>query len=189
MMNKANVLNLMKMKEDEEQLVSISQYLLEGKQSLSVGGFDNAQINQIQENKKRRDEHAEIIANTKNLVSGSSDQKQAPQLKTKWAYATDVGPAVQAKRRVVLKDIFNSPFDGSSVKVVNEVKAQTSKQIKKCTAKKNERVAPSIRVEPRIQNRITKDVMFLSWRISHCQIAFKVGSTLAPEDTRFKGMD
>ncbi|GJY79423.1 putative reverse transcriptase domain-containing protein [Tanacetum coccineum] len=35
------------------------------------------------------------------------DQKQTPQSKIKWAYAVDVGPAVQAKRRVVLKDIFN----------------------------------------------------------------------------------
>ncbi|GJW86051.1 reverse transcriptase domain-containing protein [Tanacetum coccineum] len=51
-----------------------AKYLLEGKQSLSVGEFDNAQIKydlgaKIQENKKRRDEHAEIISNTKNPVS------------------------------------------------------------------------------------------------------------------------
>ncbi|GKC69066.1 replication protein A 70 kDa DNA-binding subunit C-like protein, partial [Tanacetum coccineum] len=80
------------------------------------------------------------------------DQKQTPQSKIKWAYAVDVGPAVQAKRRAVLKDIFNNPFNGSSVKVVNGVKAQ----IKKYTAKKNERVAPSIRVEPQMQKRIKK---------------------------------
>ncbi|GJS23311.1 reverse transcriptase domain-containing protein [Tanacetum coccineum] len=49
-----------------------SEDLLEGKQSLSVEGFDNAQIDQIQENKKRRNEHAEIISSTKNPVLGSS---------------------------------------------------------------------------------------------------------------------
>ncbi|PWA93137.1 Zinc finger, RING-CH-type [Artemisia annua] len=89
------------------------------------------------------------------------DQKQALQPKTKRASsdsksATDVAPAVQVKRRAVLKDISNNSFNGSSVKVLNGFKAQTSKQIKKCTAKKNERVAPSIRVDPRIQKRTTK---------------------------------
>ncbi|GJZ80651.1 F-box domain containing protein [Tanacetum coccineum] len=67
-------------------------------------------------------------ARLESLPPVRKDQKQAPQLKTN----TDVGPGVHAKRRAVLKDIFNSPFDGSSVKVVNEVKAQTRKQIKKC---------------------------------------------------------
>nr|GEU62253.1 reverse transcriptase domain-containing protein [Tanacetum cinerariifolium] len=37
-----------------------------------MNGTDNAQIDQIRENKKRRDEHAEIISSTKNPVSGSS---------------------------------------------------------------------------------------------------------------------
>nr|GEV51481.1 cyclin A/B/D/E [Tanacetum cinerariifolium] len=90
------------------------------------------------------------------------DQKQALQPKTKRASsdnksATDAGPAVQAKRRAVLKDISNNPFNGSGIKVANGVKAQTNKQIQKCTAKKNEQVAPSIRVEPGIQKRITKE--------------------------------
>lgn len=88
------------------------------------------------------------------------DQKQALQPKTKRASsdnksATDVAPAVQVKRRAVLKDISNNPFNNSNIKVANGNKA--SKQIKRCTtAKKNERVAPSIRVDPRIQKRTTK---------------------------------
>ncbi|GKC82509.1 hypothetical protein Tco_1138226 [Tanacetum coccineum] len=36
----------------------------------------------------------------------------------------DVGHVVPAKRRVVLKDVSNIPFHGSSIKVVNGVKAQ-----------------------------------------------------------------
>ncbi|GKB68391.1 hypothetical protein Tco_0929803, partial [Tanacetum coccineum] len=75
------------------------------------------------------------------------DQNQALQPKTKRASsdsksAADVGPAVEAKRRVVLKDISNNPFNGSGIKVVNGVKAH----ITKYTAKKDERVAPAIRV-------------------------------------------
>nr|GEV63938.1 ribonuclease H-like domain-containing protein [Tanacetum cinerariifolium] len=61
--------------------------------------------------------------------------------------AADVGPAVEAKRRAVLKEISNNPFKGSSIEVVNEVKAHTSKQITKYTAKKGEQVAPAIREE------------------------------------------
>lgn len=57
------------------------------------------------------------------------DQKQALQLKTKRASsdnksATDVAPAVQAKRRAVLKDVSNNSFNGSGIKVANGVKAQ-----------------------------------------------------------------
>ncbi|PWA50957.1 Cyclin A/B/D/E [Artemisia annua] len=50
------------------------------------------------------------------------DQEQALQPKTKRASsdnksATDVGPAVQAKRRAVLKDISDNPFNRSRIKL------------------------------------------------------------------------
>ncbi|KAI3728195.1 hypothetical protein L6452_16827 [Arctium lappa] len=88
------------------------------------------------------------------------DHKQALQPKTKRASsdnksATDVA-SVQAKRRSVLKDITNNPIGDSSVKVSNGIKALTSKQVKKCTAKKNGRVAPSLRVDSQIQKRKEK---------------------------------
>ncbi|KAJ9549653.1 hypothetical protein OSB04_022196 [Centaurea solstitialis] len=94
--------------------------------------------------------------------SVKQDQKQALQPKTKRALenksATDGASIIQAKRRAVLKDITNNPFEDSSVKASNAIKASTSKQGKRCTAtaKKNGRVAPSLRVHPQIQKRKEK---------------------------------
>ncbi|KAK9076126.1 hypothetical protein SSX86_004459 [Deinandra increscens subsp. villosa] len=87
--------------------------------------------------------------------------KQALQPKTKRASSdnkssTDVAPIVQTKRRAVLKDITNNPFDDSSIKVANGNKVQTSKQVKRCIAKKNDRVAQYISVDPQIQKRKEK---------------------------------
>ncbi|XP_024994596.1 cyclin-A2-1-like isoform X2 [Cynara cardunculus var. scolymus] len=89
------------------------------------------------------------------------DHKQALQPKAKRASsdnksATDVASNVPAKRRAVLKDITNNLFEDSSIKVSNGIKDQTSKQVKRCTGKKNGRVAPSLPVDPQIQKRKEK---------------------------------
>ena len=60
--------------------------------------------------------------------SVKQDNKQALQPKTKRALsdnnsATDVASNVQAKRRAVLKDITNNPFEDSSLRVPNGIKA------------------------------------------------------------------
>ncbi|GJX47616.1 reverse transcriptase domain-containing protein [Tanacetum coccineum] len=72
------------------QMEKILKNLLEGKQSLSVRGFNNAQIYQIQENKKRRDEHAEIISSMKNPVSGSSAEASQRRKKSNYSSFQDL---------------------------------------------------------------------------------------------------
>ncbi|GJV58828.1 hypothetical protein Tco_1464928 [Tanacetum coccineum] len=52
--------------------------------------LDNAQIDQIQENKKRRDEHAEIISSTKNTVSGSSAEASQRRKKSNYSSFQDL---------------------------------------------------------------------------------------------------
>ncbi|XP_024985204.1 cyclin-A2-1-like [Cynara cardunculus var. scolymus] len=68
-----------------------------------------------------------------NSKRGSSDNKPT----------TDVGNGIQSKRRAVLKDVTNMPFDDLNMKVINEIKIQTSKQLRS-TAKKNDMVEPAV---------------------------------------------
>lgn len=84
------------------------------------------------------------------------DHKHTLQPKTKRTSsdnnksATDVAPIVQSKRRAVLKEITNNPFNHSSIKVTDGIKIQISNEVKRCTSKKNDRVvvAPSVCVDP-----------------------------------------
>ncbi|KAI3501713.1 hypothetical protein L1887_29686 [Cichorium endivia] len=84
------------------------------------------------------------------------DHKHTLQPKTKRTSsdnnksATDVAPIVQSKRRAVLKEITNNPFNHSSIKVTHGIKIQISNEVKRCTSKKNDRVvvAPSVSVDP-----------------------------------------
>lgn len=48
-----------------------------------------------------------------NFKRGSSDNK-----------STDAGSRIQSKRRSVLKDVTNIPFDDLNMKVINEIKIQ-----------------------------------------------------------------
>ncbi|GJU77488.1 hypothetical protein Tco_1274558 [Tanacetum coccineum] len=61
-----------------------------GQAKFKCGGFDNAQIDQIQENKKTRDEHAEIISSTKNPVSGSSAEASQRRKKSNYSSFQDL---------------------------------------------------------------------------------------------------
>ncbi|GKE91804.1 hypothetical protein Tco_1572899 [Tanacetum coccineum] len=59
------------------------------------GGGDNAQIEydlgaKIQENKKKRDEHAEIISSTKNPVSGSNAEASQRRKKSNYSSFQDL---------------------------------------------------------------------------------------------------
>ncbi|KAL8226811.1 hypothetical protein R6Q57_016643 [Mikania cordata] len=69
---------------------------------------------------------------------------------------TDVGSNFQFKRRAVLKDVTNTPFNDLKIKVNNEVKVQTSKQTKANVAKKNAMVAPTVYVGHNFQKGIIK---------------------------------
>ncbi|KAJ9555682.1 hypothetical protein OSB04_010296 [Centaurea solstitialis] len=69
-----------------------------------------------------------------NSKRGSSDNKST----------TDASSGFQSKRRAVLKDVGNMPFDDINMKVINEIKVQTSKQLRRSSAKKNDMVAPAV---------------------------------------------
>nr|GEX71248.1 cyclin A/B/D/E [Tanacetum cinerariifolium] len=71
-----------------------------------------------------------------NTKRGSSDDK-----------STDVGSGFQSKRRSVLKEVTNMPFNDLNVKVINEVKILTSKQMRS-VADKKAMVAPAVYVGP-----------------------------------------
>ncbi|KAI3707177.1 hypothetical protein L6452_25469 [Arctium lappa] len=76
-----------------------------------------------------------------NSKRGSADNKST----------ADVGNGFQSKRRAVLKDVTNMPFDDLNMKVINEIKIQTSKQLRRSTAKKNDMAAPAVCVGPQDQ--------------------------------------
>ncbi|KAI3716815.1 hypothetical protein L1987_67984 [Smallanthus sonchifolius] len=73
-----------------------------------------------------------------NCKRGSSENK-----------STDMGSNFQSKRRAVLKDVTN-------MKVINEIKIQTSKQTRKNVAEKNAMVAPTVYVGPQVWKGKTK---------------------------------
>ncbi|KAI7757241.1 hypothetical protein M8C21_023762 [Ambrosia artemisiifolia] len=62
--------------------------------------------------------------------------------------STDVVSNFQSKRRAVLKDVTNMPFSDLNMKVINDVKIQTSKQTRTNVAGKNAMVAPTVSVGP-----------------------------------------
>nr|GEW10141.1 cyclin A/B/D/E [Tanacetum cinerariifolium] len=75
-----------------------------------------------------------------NSKRGSSDDK-----------STDVGSGFQSKRRAVLKEVTNMPFNDLNVKVINETSKQT-----KSVADKKAVVAPAVYVGPQVQKRKAK---------------------------------
>ncbi|XP_076886649.1 cyclin-A2-1-like isoform X1 [Bidens hawaiensis] len=69
---------------------------------------------------------------------GSSDNK-----------STDVGSNFQSKRRAVLKDVSSMPFNDLNMKIINDIKIQTSKQLRTNVVGKNAMVASAVFVGPR----------------------------------------
>nr|XP_043613060.1 cyclin-A2-1-like [Erigeron canadensis]XP_043613061.1 cyclin-A2-1-like [Erigeron canadensis]XP_043613062.1 cyclin-A2-1-like [Erigeron canadensis] len=79
-----------------------------------------------------------------NSKRGSSDNK-----------STDVGSSFQPKRRAILKDVTNMPFNDLNIKVINEVKIQTSMQLRSA-AEKNVTMVPAVCVGPEVRKGKTK---------------------------------
>ncbi|KAK9079810.1 hypothetical protein SSX86_001483 [Deinandra increscens subsp. villosa] len=80
---------------------------------------------------------------------GSSDNK-----------LTDVTSSFQSKRRAVLKDVTNMPLNDLNMKVINEIKIQTSKQTR-IVVEKNAMVAPAVCMGPQVRKgkiKATEDV-------------------------------
>ncbi|XP_076889955.1 cyclin-A2-2-like [Bidens hawaiensis] len=88
------------------------------------------------------------------------DHKQTLQPKAKRTSSdnkssTDAAPIVRTKRRAVLKDVTNNPFDSSKKDAIAK-KVKASKQVERCTAKKNDSVALSIWIDPQIHKQKEK---------------------------------
>ncbi|KAM0011474.1 putative cyclin domain-containing protein [Helianthus debilis subsp. tardiflorus] len=85
-----------------------------------------------------------------NSKRGSSDNKSA-----------DVRASFQSKRRAVLKDVTNMPFNKLNTKVIGDIKIQTCKQTRTNVAGKNAMVAPTVYVGPwdrKGKTKATEDV-------------------------------
>ncbi|CAI9275010.1 unnamed protein product [Lactuca saligna] len=91
------------------------------------------------------------------VLKVKKEHKQILQPKTKRASSdnnksasTDVAPIVQSKRRAVLKEITNNPFNHSSIKLTDAIRLQISNEVKRCTSKKNDRVMMAVAVAPSV---------------------------------------
>ncbi|KAK1408157.1 hypothetical protein QVD17_39792 [Tagetes erecta] len=76
--------------------------------------------------------------------------------------STDAGSNFQSKRRAVLKDVTNMPFNDLNLKIISDIKIQTSKQIRTNVAKKNDMVAPTVYVGPQVRIGKTKATQLMT---------------------------